>query len=420
MQAREADQGALDYSTLVVPGATWDDLDALEFERLRRFVRENEGRSDAALLRLPDLELARALGFVEGSTWAEAIRVGALLLFGREAALRARLPAHEVAFQVLERNTVRVNDFFRWPLLRVMDELLARFRARIEEDEILFGFQRIGLPEVSPVALREALANALVHRDYTRLGAVHVQWRDERVDILSPGGFPLGVNAGNLLATGPRPRNPALADAFKRVGLVERTARGVELMFEAQIRSGRPRPDYGRSDREGVSVSFPRGPARPEFVRWLLSEERQRGAFTFLDLLAVDAAARAGKLTVEQAAEVIQLPTSAAGEVLDSLVHRGCLRRNGNGARGVYRPASGLPVEAAGGIQEISGDRRASLEQAILDVAQGGSPITRRQVAAGLGISLDQAKRLLERLVTTGALQRVGRGRSVTYIRALE
>src|SRR5205823_2608430 len=137
-----------------------------------------KGRGDRALLDLPDLELAKALGFVEGGTRAKAIRVGGLLLFGRESAIRALLPAHEAAFQVLEGTQVRVNDFFRWPLLRLVEEFLARFRARLEEDEVMVGLQRIGLPEIAPAAFREALANALTHRDYTRLGAGHVQWHD--------------------------------------------------------------------------------------------------------------------------------------------------------------------------------------------------------------------------------------------------
>ena len=40
----------------------------------------------------------------------------------------------------------------------------------------MLGMERIGIPNVSPSAFREALANALTHRDYTRLGVVHVQW----------------------------------------------------------------------------------------------------------------------------------------------------------------------------------------------------------------------------------------------------
>ena len=85
---------------------------------------------------------------------------------------------------------------------------------------------RIGIPDYSEQAFREGLANALIHRDYSRLGAVHVQWHEDRIEISNPGGFSEGVRLDNLLVTPPRPRNPSLADAFKRAGIVERTARG--------------------------------------------------------------------------------------------------------------------------------------------------------------------------------------------------
>jgi ATP-dependent DNA helicase RecG len=84
------------------------------------------------------------------------------------------------------------------------------------------GLLRVGVPDYSERALREALANALIHRDYQRLGAVHFQWHPDRIEVSSPGGFPEGVRLDNLLVTAPRPRNPLLADAFKRAGIVER------------------------------------------------------------------------------------------------------------------------------------------------------------------------------------------------------
>lgn len=139
MQALQAERGLLDYSALVVPEARWEDLDPLEFERLRRSIRERRGLGDETLLDLPDLELAKAVGAVEANGHVTAVRVLGLLLFGKEEALRRLLPTHEVAFQVLHGQAVEVNDFFRWPLLRVMEEIEARFRVRNGEQELLVG-----------------------------------------------------------------------------------------------------------------------------------------------------------------------------------------------------------------------------------------------------------------------------------------
>jgi ATP-dependent DNA helicase RecG len=87
MLSHQADRGAIDYSALVVPGAHWDDLDPLEFERMRRYIRERRGRSDETLLELSDVDLAKALGAVEADGDVHAVRVVGLLLFGREEAL---------------------------------------------------------------------------------------------------------------------------------------------------------------------------------------------------------------------------------------------------------------------------------------------------------------------------------------------
>jgi ATP-dependent DNA helicase RecG len=259
MTALQSSRGALDFSQLVLPEATWDDLDPVEFDRFRRYVVEGGG--DSALVELSNLDLAKALGAVDANHDVRAVRLLAVLLFGKESALRRFVPAHSVALQELDGETVRVNRFFSWPLLRLLDEATAFLRARIREDEALVGFTRLALPDFAYPALREGLVNALVHRDYARLAAVHVQWRDDGVEISSPGGFPEGVGLNNLLSTAPRPRNPRLAEAMSRAGIVERTGRGIDSIVAGQIRAGRPTPTYESSDLASVVLFFPRGRA---------------------------------------------------------------------------------------------------------------------------------------------------------------
>jgi ATP-dependent DNA helicase RecG len=176
---------------------------------------------------------------------------------------------------VLAGTRVEKNEFFCWPLLRLVDELLPRFRARNREAELMVGMLRLGVPDYPEEALREGVANALVHRDTTRLGAVHVQWHEDRVEISNPGGFLEGVRLDNLLVTPRWPRNPLLADACRRAGLVERTARGIDTIFFEQLRNGRPAPSYDRSTANDVVLVLPGGEANLNFVR--LAEENLAG-----------------------------------------------------------------------------------------------------------------------------------------------
>ncbi|MGH8917460.1 MAG: RNA-binding domain-containing protein, partial [Actinomycetes bacterium] len=228
MLAHEVDRGAVDYAALPTRGATWEDLDPLEFDRVRRLVTDAGGRADRLLAGLSDREIAHAMGLVRNDS---EVTTGALLLFGRSPAIRRFIPTHEAAFQVLRGLEVEVNDFFTDPLFRLAEEIFSRFRARNREEELQFGLLRVGIPAYSEIAFREALANALTHRDYTRRGALHVQWSADQLEISSPGGFPEGIRLDNLLVSAPQPRSPLLTDAFKRTGLVERTGRGINRMF---------------------------------------------------------------------------------------------------------------------------------------------------------------------------------------------
>ena len=418
MQSLQASRGLLDYTSLVVPDATWDDLDPLEFERFRRTVRESGGQGDASLLGLSDVDLAKALGAVEANHDVRAIRVLALVLFGREDALRRYLPTHEVAFQVLEGTAVRANDFFRWPLLRVMEELLARFRARYVEEELQIGLVRVAVPEYPLRAFREAVANALVHRDYTRLGAVHVQWYPDRLEISNPGGFPEGVHLENLLVTPPRPRNPLLADAFKRAGIVERTARGIDTIFYEQLRNGRPAPSYGRSTATDVVLVLAGGAANLGFVR-LVTEEQQAGQpLTVDELLILNTLWRQRRLETAEVSRLIQKPVTEARAALAHLVERGLVEARGEArGRSYHLSASAYRrIGEATGYVLQKGFEPIQQEQMVLQFARVHGSITRAQAAELCRVGPHQASRLLRRLVDAGLLVQEGRRRGTRYV----
>lgn len=93
------------------------------------------------------------------------------------------------------------------------------------------GLFRVPIPDYSLEGFREAFNNAIIHRDYTRLGSVYVQLHHDHLLIANPGAFPAGITVENILVHEPKPRNPRLADAFKRIGIVEQTGRGVDRIY---------------------------------------------------------------------------------------------------------------------------------------------------------------------------------------------
>jgi ATP-dependent DNA helicase RecG len=352
---------------------------------------------------LSDREIAGALGLTRSEGDLLRPTVAGLLLVGKESALRDHVPAHEVAFQVLRGTDVQVNEFRRWPLLRVHEWLTESIGVRNEEQELMVGSARIGVPRYDRAGLREAISNALIHRDYTRLGAVHVQLRGNHVRVSSPGGFVEGVTPDNLLVTEPRPRNPRLADAFKRAGLVERTGRGVETINRGQLRNGRRPPDYSLSTPASVSVILDSGPTDLDFVMLVVRAGRQLGqALNVVELLALRQVRRKGVATASDLAPVLQRDASHAGSVLARLAQTSLLEADGVGYQ---LSGKGFPAVQA----------CADPEDAILAQARQHGRVTRGEVMDLCQVSARQATYLLRKLVAQGVLVRQGVGRGTFY-----
>jgi ATP-dependent DNA helicase RecG len=410
MQSLQADRGLMDPSAQLVLAAGWEDLDPLEFERFRRSIRERRGRSDESLVELPDLELAKALGVVDANGNVRGVRLAGLLLFGKDDALRRLVPSHEAAFQALRGLEVEVNDFFRWPLLRLMEEVEARIRARNREQEMMVGLLRVGVPDYPERALREALANALIHRDYQRLGAIHFQWHGDRIEISSPGGFPEGVRLENLLVTAPRPRNPLLADAFKRAGLVERTARGIDTIFFEQLRNGRPAPSYSRSDPSSVVVVIPGGEANLEFVRLLVTEAQGGRVLGLDEMLMLNALWQERSLGTGALAQLTQKSESESRATLHRLVEAGLIEERGQ-KKGRTWHLSAATYRALGdkaGYVRQRGFEPLQQEQMVLQYVTTHGSISRQEAADLCRLNADQASRLLRRLGAQGRIRRLG------------
>lgn len=414
--ARLGDLGVLDYSALPLEAASEEDFDPVERARLRRFV--DIYRGDQALLPLNDGELDEALGLVTLRGGRRVPTVTGLLILGQERALRAHLPTHEVAFQVLDGTEVRVNPFFRFPLLRTFEYLSEQFDVRYEERELDAGLFRVPVPNFDRRAFREALANALIHRDYARMGAVHMLWENDGISLSNPGGLVEGVTLENLLTVRPTPRNPLLADALKRIGLAERTARGVDRIFEGMLRYGRPAPDYSATTSASVSVKLHGGEADLQLLRVILDEERRRGSSLPLEtLIIISALRRERRLDTASLAHAIQKTEPATRTVLERLVESGLVEAHGvNRGRNfmlsskVYRELG----QSASYVRQVGFDR-IQQEQMILNLVHTKGQIKRGDVVDLCRLSPEQATTLLGRLVTSGKLVREGEKRWTVY-----
>jgi len=416
--SREGRFGLADASAQAVAGATLADFDPLERERLRQSIHQYGG--DRVLLELDDEALDGALRFTTRTPNGERVpTLTGLLVIGRETALRELVSTHELAFQVLAREAVSFNEFRRFPLLKALDWLETNFRPYNPEKEIQIGLFRVPIPRVDMGAFREAVANALVHRDYHRLGAVHVRLDDQGLTVSNPGGLVDGVTLDNLLTTEPRPRNPALADAIKRIGIVERSGRGVAKIYRGMLRFGRPEPDYGRTDANNVVLQLATVDADEAFLKLVVEQENaQSGAMLPIDSLIVLAALREQKrLSTEELARHIHRDVYRARGVLEQLVEAGLVQRHGNTRNRSYTLSA--EVYRAKGDQ-VEYTRQAGLsrlrhEQMVLSHVEHHGRIQRSEVVALCHLTVDQAAKLLNKMKVNGQLIQHGEKRGAFY-----
>ena len=236
-------------------GWTVTDLDVNEIRRtveeaIRRDRLEDPGtREPAALL--------RGLGLLrDGVLWRAAV-----VLFGKNERVEFEMPQctlRVARFRGLDRTEFLDNRQFygnAFTLLSSAERFLRDtlpIAGRIEPDR----FERIDEPLYPPLAVREALANALCHRDYAGSGSVGVGVYDDRLEVTSPGSLHFGLTPERLFAPHEsRPWNPQIARTFYLRGIIEEWGRGTLKMAELTTAAGLPRPEIEEIGG-GVMVCF--------------------------------------------------------------------------------------------------------------------------------------------------------------------
>lgn len=319
-----------DPSAQVVADARWTDLDPAEILRLRGVLRSNDRHGLAGL---SNTRLVEALGL--GSD--NELTLAAVLLLGRPAALARFAPNHELIFlRRVDATRYDARQDLRGPLLQTIERAseLVRNRSGLTTAPV-GGLRDIEVPQVSPWVVREAILNALTHRDYFPNASVMVSLYPDRLEISNPGGFPGTVTAENVIRHAPVRRNDLLAGVLRDLGSVGRTGRGVKGIFAESLRAGKRCP-YFRGDATAVRLSLPTRTDH-RFVQFLDSERQRDHGFDLDDLLVFDALRDVHEIDRWSAARALQTTEEHAARHLAALRRRGYLTPRGRGRGTNYR-----------------------------------------------------------------------------------
>ena len=275
-QLRILQEGQEDFSARLCEASSLEDVDAEALTKLRRLYQDKnpgnktiEGISDEQFL--IDLGLMRS----KNLTYA------ALILLAKKQFLDLNLANAEISFEYRNRAAdIRHNDRvdYRKPFVLLAFELWDKVQSRQQVHPIIEGLLRRDVPAFNEEVFREALFNAVCHRDYNDSGSIFIRQSPEFLEIISPGGFPSGVNAENIISARSTPRNRLLAETFQKIFAgVERSGQGADKIFDLTIRDGKGSPDYSESDAHTVRLIVPAMLKDENFVKYLskISNEKQ-------------------------------------------------------------------------------------------------------------------------------------------------
>ena len=413
-----AELGMLDYSAQPLAGAALDDLDSNQRVRLRRIIQNRQG-GEKFLLSLPDDELDIALRMVTKVGDNYVPTVTGMLLLGKEERIAELMPTAKSSFQVLEGTSVRMNEDSCKPLIELFENYETYLKAWNPERETEYGLFRIPIPEFDWSAFREGLVNAFCHRDYTMLGNVRVLIDDEGMIISNPGGFIDGVNLKNLLTVEPHGRNPALADAMKRIGLAEKTGRGIDRIFEGSIIFGRPWPDYSESTSRTVKLFIQRAKADLAFAKLIADEqERQGKPLSIYTLMILSVLKYERRSTVYRIVELTNLSENKVRSAIESMLELGLIEAAGKGKERTYILGKKIYRENKKTIQyvrqtDIDSIRYQELVMKLAETQDG--IITKQDVIELLKVSPSQAYAVIKELQKMGKLELLCGGKYAKY-----
>jgi ATP-dependent DNA helicase RecG len=421
-QRAQISTAAVDWSGAPAMGVGLNDLDPLQIERARQTLRSKAPSS--GLNELPDQAFLQGLEAVRGG---QVTHTG-MLLFARREVLAQRCPQAQFHYVFhASETTVARNDLERLPLLEAVERIEQIFTGPMNpEKEIEIGLFKLRIPQFPLEGVREAVLNALTHRDYQNPGEVLVRHSANELVVTSPGGFVDGITPENILRHEAVPRNRTLANALVKLRLVESSGIGRRRIFRSALIYGKRRPEY-TTDGHSVTLRIFNQGAHEALAR-LIARLDSQGADVGLDqLLVLDALRGQDFIDTAQAADVLQLSKDDARRVLEGMCQPpiSLIERKGHTASATYHLAKGIATELKGkaaytktrGLNPV---RYAEmLREYLNDHQQVGNAELRELLGLGDSPSAQvEASRLLKRWSQTeGFLDRHGAGKSVFYTR---
>lgn len=255
-----------DWSSDICSEATLESLDSSAISELKRRWSEKSGRPE--FLSYSNSKTLCNLDLI-GS---DGVTNAAVLLFGSENLISRVLPGAEILFEWRQEAGKITHDYraaWRKAFLIEYDEIWNTINARNLRVPFHEGLIQREVFAFHEKSIREALMNAVAHRDYTKVDqSIFIKASPQVFFIESPGGFPPGVTIENVLNAHVW-RNRRLMEVLEKIGMVERSGQGMDDIFGFTVADGKGFPDLTKSDDTAVRLSIPAAVIDPGFVKFV-------------------------------------------------------------------------------------------------------------------------------------------------------
>jgi ATP-dependent DNA helicase RecG len=393
-------EGGHDFTAEICKEITLDDLDIDAIEVFRSRWLDYSGNKRIAKLSVEQLLHDADVLEDEGITYA------ALILFGKRKPLLKHLPTAEVVYEFRTTEAsgpAGAREDLRMGFFKFFDRIWELINQRNENQHYQKRFQMLPVPTFNEVVVREALLNAVSHRNYQQRGSIFVRQYARKLIVESPGGFPPGVTAENILNKH-EARNGLIAAVFQRCGLVERSGQGMNLIYEQSVREAKPLPHFNGSDDYCVKLTLNLKVIHPKMLAMMqqIGEEK-------LDVMSTDDYLLLG--AIYRGEDMRGIDTSRFNHLAELEI----IKYTEHGVE----PTNGGVNLAIGNQSATIADKmpieNADRNQRVLEYMANHEKVTTNEIASYLGISPRTVRNVLKELIDEGRIEKMDNFRHAKY-----
>ncbi len=297
-------------------------LELLEEKLITSFLSDRNRRFEAH-----KPKISKALIEDLGACKGEILTIAGVLLFHRNPQEIIPLQSAYIKaarFRGLEKGEFIDQQNIGGPLPQQIEEA-TRFTLRnTKVVGTISGIKREDRQEYPVNVIREAITNAVVHRDYSFSGAVtFLAIFDDRIEITSPGGLPAYITPDNILER-QYSRNPTIAKRLFEMGYFDSWGQGIDMIVKWATNQAVPMPDFiDNQDTYTLVIYSP----------FSKHSKKERNREELIVLAYLDAHQQIANREIQQ---ICNFSKTQAQSLLKSMIEKGVIRRQGKGRNVVY------------------------------------------------------------------------------------